>query len=84
MIWQCFGTPAAPWGRTAPNLVGSVIIRQIVGKGFHQEQVSLMPFALRAAGDRALGAAVLCESRALQITTDALLKPWWQLGLRKW
>jgi len=53
-----FGT--ARLGAHCSNPLGSVIIKDgQIGKGFIQERVSLMrKFALRAAGDRALGATV--------------------------
>ena len=63
MMQRCLELARRALGRTAPNpLVGSVIIQdgQIVGEGFHPGagQPHAEIFALRAAGDRALGATV--------------------------
>lgn len=63
MMQRCLELARRALGRTAPNpLVGSVIIQdgQIVGEGFHPGagQPHAEIFALRAAGDRALGATI--------------------------
>jgi diaminohydroxyphosphoribosylaminopyrimidine deaminase/5-amino-6-(5-phosphoribosylamino)uracil reductase len=63
MMQRCLELARRALGRTAPNpLVGSVITRdgQIVGEGFHPGagQPHAEVFALRAAGDRALGATI--------------------------
>jgi diaminohydroxyphosphoribosylaminopyrimidine deaminase/5-amino-6-(5-phosphoribosylamino)uracil reductase len=52
------------WGRVAPNpLVGAVVLRngELVGEGWHAEYGAehAEPAALRAAGDRALGATLV-------------------------
>jgi len=85
-----FGTARRALGRTAPNLVGSVIIQdgQIVGEGFHPGagQPHAEIFALRAAGDRALGATVYVNLEPCNHygRTPPCSEAWWQLGLRKW
>lgn len=63
MMQRCLTLARSALGRTAPNpLVGSVIVQdgQIVGEGFHPGagQPHAEVFALKAAGDRALGATV--------------------------
>jgi diaminohydroxyphosphoribosylaminopyrimidine deaminase/5-amino-6-(5-phosphoribosylamino)uracil reductase len=63
MMQRCLELARRALGRTAPNpLVGSVIIQdgQIVGEGFHAGagQPHAEIFALKAAGDRALGATI--------------------------
>ena len=63
MMQQCLKLARTALGRTAPNpLVGSVIVQdgQIVGEGFHPGagHPHAEVFALRAAGDRALGATI--------------------------
>ncbi|MCG9887260.1 MAG: bifunctional diaminohydroxyphosphoribosylaminopyrimidine deaminase/5-amino-6-(5-phosphoribosylamino)uracil reductase RibD [Cyanobacteria bacterium] len=63
MMRRCLDLARQAWGRTAPNpLVGSVVVRdgEIVGEGFHPGagQPHAEVFALRAAGDRAIGATV--------------------------
>lgn len=61
MMQRCLALARRALGRTAPNpLVGSVIVQagEIVGEGFHPGagQPHAEVFALRAAGDRAVGA----------------------------
>ena len=53
------------WGRVSPNpMVGAVVVRdgEVVGEGWHEgpgtDHAEVM--ALRAAGDRASGATVVC------------------------
>lgn len=63
MMQRCLQLARRALGSTAPNpLVGSVIVQdqQIVGEGFHPGagQPHAEIFALRAAGDRALGATI--------------------------
>lgn len=63
MMQRCLQLARRALGRTAPNpLVGSVIVQgeQIVGEGFHPGagQPHAEIFALRAAGDRAVGATI--------------------------
>lgn len=63
MMQRCLELARRALGRTAPNpLVGSVIVQngQIVGEGFHPGagQPHAEVFALRAAGDRAVGATI--------------------------
>lgn len=60
---RCLALARHALGRTAPNpLVGSVIVQngEIVGEGFHPGagQPHAEVFALRAAGDRAVGATI--------------------------
>lgn len=63
MMQRCLSLASRALGRTAPNpLVGSVIVQdeQIVGEGFHPGagQPHAEVFALKAAGDRAIGATL--------------------------
>lgn len=63
MMQRCLALARSALGRTAPNpLVGSVIVQdqEIVGEGFHPGagQPHAEVFALKAAGDQALGATV--------------------------
>jgi diaminohydroxyphosphoribosylaminopyrimidine deaminase / 5-amino-6-(5-phosphoribosylamino)uracil reductase len=63
MMRRCLALARTALGLTAPNpLVGSVIVKdgEIIGEGFHPGvgQPHAEVFALRAAGDRALGATL--------------------------
>lgn len=63
MMQRCLELARRALGRTAPNpLVGSVIVQngQIIGEGFHPGagQPHAEIFALRASGDRAVGATI--------------------------
>lgn len=63
MMQRCLSLARRALGRTAPNpLVGSVIVQdeQIIGEGFHPGagQPHAEVFALRAAGDRTIGATI--------------------------
>lgn len=63
LMRRCIALACRALGQTAPNpLVGSVIVKdgEIVGEGFHPQagQPHAEVFALRAAGDRALGATL--------------------------
>ncbi len=63
MMQRCLELARRALGKTAPNpLVGSVVIQngQIVGEGFHPGagQPHAEVFALREAGDRAIGATI--------------------------
>ncbi|NHC35109.1 bifunctional diaminohydroxyphosphoribosylaminopyrimidine deaminase/5-amino-6-(5-phosphoribosylamino)uracil reductase RibD [Scytonema millei VB511283] len=63
MMQRCLTLARRALGRTAPNpLVGAVVVQdgKIVGEGFHPGagQPHAEVFALKAAGDRALGATV--------------------------
>lgn len=63
MMQRCLSLARRALGRTAPNpLVGSVVVKdgQIVGEGFHPKagQPHAEVFALKAAGDRAVGATL--------------------------
>lgn len=63
MMQRCLELARRALGQTAPNpLVGSVIVKdgQIVGEGFHPGagHPHAEVFALRAAGDRAVGATI--------------------------
>lgn len=63
MMQRCLELARHALGRTAPNpLVGSVIVQseQIIGEGFHPGagHPHAEVFALRAAGDRAVGATI--------------------------
>ena len=63
MMQQCLALARRALGKTAPNpLVGSVVIQdgQIVGSGFHPGagHPHAEVFALREAGDRAIGATI--------------------------
>ena len=63
MMQRCLQLARRALGRTAPNpLVGAVVVQngEIVGEGFHPGagQPHAEVFALRAAGDRAIGATI--------------------------
>lgn len=63
MMQRCLSLARRALGRTAPNpLVGAVVVRdgEIVGEGFHPAagQPHAEVFALRAAGERAVGATL--------------------------
>ena len=63
MMQRCLQLARRALGRTAPNpLVGSVVVqdKQVVGEGFHPGagQPHAEVFALKAAGDRAVGATI--------------------------
>lgn len=63
MMQRCLELARRALGRTSPNpLVGAVVVKdgEIVGEGFHPRagEPHAEVFALRAAGDRALGATV--------------------------
>jgi diaminohydroxyphosphoribosylaminopyrimidine deaminase/5-amino-6-(5-phosphoribosylamino)uracil reductase len=63
MIQRCLQLARRALGRTSPNpLVGAVVVQdgEIVGEGFHPRagEPHAEVFALRAAGDRSLGATI--------------------------
>lgn len=63
MMQRCLTLARRALGRTAPNpLVGAVIVKdgEVVGEGFHPKagEPHAEIFALRAAGDRAVGATI--------------------------
>jgi len=81
-----FGTARRALGRTAPNPSRVCNYQdEIVGKGFIQERVSLMRKSLLL-GQLviALGATVYVNLEPCNHYGRTVLKPWWQLGLRKW
>ncbi len=60
---RCITLAKQAWGKTAPNpLVGAVVVKdgKIIGEGFHPGagQPHAEVFALRAAGERAIGATI--------------------------